>query len=284
MVLSVAIDDHLMGVTHVLNGKDHADNAKKETIIINYLGWKEPIYKHWGRINFVGLTLSTTKTKLAIEEKKYTGWDDIRLPFLQSLRKRGYQPQALRRFALETGLSLNDKTVTVEEFWKMINSFNKEIVDPLANRYFVIKEPIKIVIKNLKKETKFLLHPDYPERGERNFIVNENIYLEKEDYDNLEKDKVHRLMDLCNVILENNEFKLVSEDYESYKNAQNKGKIIHWLPENDYLKINLKFPDNQIIECLGEKSLDNVQDNEIVQFERLAFAKKNGNCFWYLHK
>ncbi|MBT5343230.1 glutamate--tRNA ligase, partial [Candidatus Woesearchaeota archaeon] len=129
MVFSVAIDDHELGITHVLNGKDHHDNGIKEALIMKYLGWKTPEYKHWGKINFEGFKLSTTKTKLAVEQGEYSGWDDIRLMTLLALRKRGYQAGAFRKYALEIGLSLNDKTVCEKEFWKNINAFNKELIE-----------------------------------------------------------------------------------------------------------------------------------------------------------
>src|SRR3989344_3618807 len=44
MIFSVAVDDHDMGITHVLNGKDHADNAIKEQMIMGCFGWNPPIY------------------------------------------------------------------------------------------------------------------------------------------------------------------------------------------------------------------------------------------------
>ena len=80
MVFSVAIDDHDLGVTHVLNGKDHADNAKKEVMIMGLLGWKAPEYKHWGRINFEEFYLKHYSDQDGIERKEYSGWDDPRLP------------------------------------------------------------------------------------------------------------------------------------------------------------------------------------------------------------
>jgi len=46
MILSVAIDDHELGITHVLNGKDHTDNSAKERMIMDFFGWKHPEYQH----------------------------------------------------------------------------------------------------------------------------------------------------------------------------------------------------------------------------------------------
>jgi len=290
MVFSVAVDDHELGITHVLNGKDHADNAQKERIIMGFLGWKTPVYRHWGRINFEGYKLSTSKTRLAIEQGEYTGWDDIRLPFLAALRKRGYQPGAFRKYALEIGLSLNDKTVTLEEFWKNINSFNRELIETKANRYFFVDDPIKLEIEAAPiKEFKLDLHPDFPNRGQRKLSLKKGVYLAKTDFSNLDSGKVHRLMDAFNFKLDKGKFKFVSEDYEEYRNSEKKGVIVHWLPEGETVKVQVLMDTGVIIKGLGEKSMDKLNVGDIVQLERRFFAKlnkKEKDCltFWYLHK
>ncbi|MBU0456817.1 MAG: glutamate--tRNA ligase [Nanoarchaeota archaeon] len=291
MVFSVAVDDHELGITHVLNGKDHTDNAKKEILIMDCFGWKHPEYKHWGMINFEGLSLSSSKTKLAIEQGEFNGWDDIRLPFLPALRRRGYQAGAFRKYALEIGLSLNDKSVTVEEFWKNINAFNREIIEIKANRYFFVDEPVEVNIENaLKKEVSLDLHPDFPKRGARKLNVKGKVYISESDRKRLGKSKIHRLMDYCNFEITSKGWKFVSESYEEYKNAKNKGFIIHWLPsEKKMMEIEVVLEDNTIINGFGENEILNLKEGDIVQLERRYFARldkkeKNKLIFWYLHK
>ena len=290
MVFSVAVDDHEFGVTHVLNGKDHADNALKEKMIMEDLGWIAPEYKHWGRINFEGFDLSTSKTRVAIEQGKYTGWEDIRLPFLPALRRRGYQPQAFQKFALEMGLSLNDKTVSIEEFWKSINSFNKEVIEPKANRYFFIDQPMKIKIEKAPAEKVQLdLHPDFPDRGKRFLLVKGEFYVAKSDIEKLKPEFLHRLMDYGNFKVEGKKYAYVSESYEEYKNAANRGMIIHWLPVEEVLEAEVMQEDGTIVKGWAEKGLEKVKVGEIVQLERRYFARvdvkeKNKIVLWYLHK
>ena len=290
MVFSVAIDDHELGITHVLNGKDHHDNGIKEALIMKYLGWKTPEYKHWGRINFEGFKLSTTKTKLAIEQGEYTGWDDIRLMTLLALRKRGYQAGAFRKYALEIGLSLNDKTVSQKEFWKNINAFNKELIEEKANRYFFIHDPVGIKILNSpKKSVQLDLHPDFPDRGQRTLTVHDEINIAEDDYEKLIENKLYRLMDYCNFEVKDRKFLFVSKDYEDFKNAKNRGMIIHWLPVEDNVVTEVVLEDNTHALGLGEKSMLNLKEGDLVQLERFSFCrldKKEGNklTFWYLHK
>ncbi len=290
MIFSVAVDDHEMGITHVLNGKEHADNATKEKIIMGYLGWNPPTYKHWGRINFEGFSVSKSKTKIAIEEGKYTGWDDIRLPFIQALRRRGYQATAFRKFALEIGLTLNDKTVTMEEFWKSINAFNRDIIEPNANRYFLVDSPTKLKIEKAPaKVAEIELHPNYPQRGKRKISATGEIYLCKADVEKLGEGKLHRLMDYCNFEVKKGKYYFVSEDYEEYKTSPQKGMILHWVPVKDNLAAEVLMDDAKIITGYGEKNMEKLKAGDIVQLERKFYARvdeksKDKIKFWYLHK
>jgi len=291
MVLSVAIDDHELGITHVLNGKDHTDNAHKEAMIMEMLGWKPPIYKHWGMINFEGFSLSSTKTRIAIEQQEYTGWDDIRLPTLPSLRRRGYMPGAFEKFAAEIGLSLTDKTVKKEEFWKQINAFNRVIVEPNANRFFFVEEPVEIEMHGaISKKVEFEVHPDFPKRGTREVTFNGKVFLAKKDVEKLEENKIHRLIDCCNFTIENGKYNVLTEEYEEFKHAgAKKGKILHWLPiEHKTIPVEVLLEDGSTVKGVGEKGLKDLEVGTIIQFEREYFARvdsntqKNITC-WYLH-
>ena len=290
MVFSVAIDDHEMGITHVLNGKEHADNAAKEKLIMDCFGWKHPVYKHWGRINFEDFAVSKSKTRLAIEEGKYLGWDDIRLPFLKALRRRGYQPEAFRRFATEIGLSLNDKTVTSEEFWKSINAFNKEIIEKKANRYFFIDNPLKIMLEKAPTEkVQMDLHPDFPNRGKRTLLVKGEFFVAESDVEKLNSTQLHRLMDYGNFIIKGKKYEYISESYDEFKSAPNKGLIIHWLPAEEKIAAEVLQEDGTIVKGWAELTLEKVKVGEIVQLERRYFARvdkkdKNKISLWYLHK
>jgi len=290
MVFSVAIDDHELGITHVLNGKDHTDNAKKEALIMKYLSWKPLEYKHWGRINFEGFKLSTSKTKLAIEQGEYTGWDDIRLMTLMALRRRGYQAGAFRKYAVEIGLSLNDKTVSIEEFWKNINAFNREIVEPAANRYFFIDKPVEIVIESSpKKEVELKLHPDFPKKGKRGLNVEGEFHVAKSDLKLLGEGKLHRLMDCFNFEVVRRKFRYVSDDYEDYKNSKKRGAIIHWLPVGEEVKVEVVMEDGSVVSGVGESGMKKLEVGKVVQLERRYFARldkkeKDKLVFWFLHK
>ena len=127
MNFSVAVDDMLMGVTHVLNGKDHAANAEKQKYLHKHLKYNSPVYMQIGRINFDGISVSCSATRPLIEDGTYSGWDDPKIPFMQSFKKRGYVPAAFKKFYVEVGVSRVDKTVAYPEFMKTIDAYNKRL-------------------------------------------------------------------------------------------------------------------------------------------------------------
>jgi glutamyl-tRNA synthetase len=288
MNMAVAVDDIESGVTHVIRAKDHADNAKRQEYIYNYLNKKIPEALFVGRINFVGFDVSSTKTRQLIEEKKYCGWDDIRLPFLQALKRRGYQAEAFTKYAIDVGVSLNDKTVTMDEFFKTINAFNKEIIDAKAHRYFFIEKPVLLTIEDApEQDIELDLHPDN-RKGGRRFKTKDSFYLTKEDFEQLKNNRLYRLMDCLNFIKDGNRFVFDSLDYKTFKDKGE--KIFHWLPQqNDLVKVEILMPDNTTKEGLAETNITKVRVDEVIQLERFGFVrcdkiKDKKVFFWFTHK
>jgi glutamyl-tRNA synthetase len=292
MNFSVAIDDHELGITHTIRGKDHVDNEKRQAYLFEYFGWKKPTHLYFGRINFEGLELSCTKTKQMIQEGKYSDWDDIRLPFLPALRRRGYQPDAFIRYAIDMGVNMTDKTVSAEEFFKALDAYNTEIIDPAANRYFFVNNPVKIEIETAPGRTVELeIHPGKKE-GIRKFKTASKFYVSNDDFAKIKANKMYRLMDCLNFVKKGKKFVFDSADHETYKERGE--AIMHWLPAEadaaaELVKVDVLMPDNTILSGLGEPAMKKLKVGNIVQLERRFFARldektKDKLTFWYTHK
>ncbi|MBI2004340.1 hypothetical protein HYS72_02645 [Candidatus Pacearchaeota archaeon] len=126
MNLSVTADDIELKVTHVIRGKDHADNAKRQEMIYKVLEKKFPWTFFMGKIKFTDVALSKRKLNAAIKEGKYSGAEDVRLPTIASLKKRGYKPEAFAKFAEQRGLTDVDKLISQEDFFEVIDTFDKK--------------------------------------------------------------------------------------------------------------------------------------------------------------
>lgn len=125
MNLVVSVDDIEYKMTHIIRGKDHRDNAKRQKMIFDVFGKKFPWTFFMSRIKFKDLPLSKRKIVAAIESGEYKGMEDIRLPTLFALRKKGYKPEAFAKFAEQRGLTEVDKVMDSEDFFRIINNFSK---------------------------------------------------------------------------------------------------------------------------------------------------------------
>lgn len=271
---SWAVDDHLLGVTHILRGKDLVIEDEVEEFIWNLMGWNKPEILHYGILNLEGVKLSKTESRKLIEKKVYKGWDDPRIWSLKSLEKRGIQPQAIRKFVVNMGLSLADVNIPVE----ILYAENRKLIDEKSNRYFAVLNPVMISVKKSKvKSTRALLHPDFPKRGNRKIPVNANkIYVERDDFENLHGQEVG-LMNLFSIKLNKNA-EVTSKDvkYEIRK--------IHWVSEPN-VKIKIIMPDGKEIKALAEPAIKKLKNGSVVQFPRIGFAKFDKNMtFYFAHK
>lgn len=125
MNLAVTVDDIELKMTHIIRGKDHRDNAERQKMIYEVLGKKFPWTAFLGKIHFKDMELSTSQMRKDIEAKKFNGWSDKRLPTIASLKKQGYKPTAFLKLSEQIGLAENDKVMNREEYFQLLDNFNK---------------------------------------------------------------------------------------------------------------------------------------------------------------
>jgi len=277
---SVVIDDHLMEVTHVFRMKEHEVNTIKQKYIYEYFGWKIPTIINYGAFLVKDLPLHKSEIRRLIEEGKISGWDYPFLATLQAIRRRGIQPEAIRRYIIEVGVSPVDIYVD----WERIYSYNREIIDKKAKRFFVIKDPIKVIVEGLKLPLNIRIknHPT-ENLGERVYIIKSNVFLlERSDVIN---NKYLRLMDAFNIeIIEIKDniarAKVIGYSLEDIKKIN--AKIVQWLCEDSYIEIKILEPFKEI-RAFGEKYLKDLEEGEIIQAVRYGFLKKERDFFIFMH-
>lgn len=288
MNMSVAVDDYELGLTHVVRAKDQLDNTRKQMYIYDHMGWDKPEFIHIGMINFEGLKLSASEMSQGVRDGVYTGWDDIRLPTLQAMKRRGYRAQAFINWVRSMGVTMVDKRVEAGEFYKSLDAFNRSLVEPEAKRYFFVIDPKEIEIVDApEQEIELHLHPEHMHGG-RSLKAHTKYLMDAVDVEKLSVDKLYRLMDCCNFMKQDDgTFKFNSLDVDVYRKAQD--GIFHWLPADDNVDVQLCMPDGSILTGKGESALKDIEEGTVVQFERKGFAKYDHSegetlIFWWLHK
>jgi len=116
-MLAVVVDDHDMGVTHVIRGADHLNNAARQLQIIEAMSWPVPVYGHLPLINGPdGAKLSKRHGALAVE----------------AYRDMGYLPETMRNYLLRLGWSHGDDEIITTD--QAIAWFNFEAIGKSAAR------------------------------------------------------------------------------------------------------------------------------------------------------
>jgi glutamyl-tRNA synthetase len=268
MNFSVVADDHLLGVTHVIRGKDHIANTRRQRYIYDHFGWKVPVYRHYGRMGIEGVVLSTSQMRLGINEGTFTGWDDIRLGTLRALARRGISPDAVKNAVLAIGIGDTDISFS----WDNLYAENKKIVDPVANRYFFVPDPITVTIAEAPYHIAHaMLHPSDAARGTRPLAFEGSVALPRGDITH--GASMVRLKDLFNVTI-SWEGSIPSFSYSGDSLAEAraaKAHIIQWLPAQELVPCTLLTQEGEIAgacEPLVKKEL-----GKVVQFERIGFVK-----------
>jgi len=120
--LSVVVDDHDMGITHVIRGDDHLTNAARQTQIYKALGWETPVFAHVPLIHGPdGAKLSKRHGALGVE----------------AYRAMGYLPAALRNYLVRLGWSHGDDEIMSTE--DMIQWFDLDAIGRSAARFDFVK-------------------------------------------------------------------------------------------------------------------------------------------------
>ena len=273
---SWAVDDHLLGITHVLRGKDLVMEDEMERAIWDHLGVQQrPEFLHYGFLFFKEMDLSKSKLARDIREGRLTGVDDPRTWSIQSLRRRGIRPEALRTFILSFGTSLTDVEVSADNLY----AENRKVIDPNANRYFFVPDPVKITIDELPpiREVHAPVHPDFPDRGTRTLPVSPTVYVSSVDYYAFTRQEI-RLKDFCNVVLDTRSTFTSREVKDVPK--------IQWV--SDGIPTRVLMPDGGVAEGLAEANLNAAKVGDVVQLERFGFVRVdalgNGITAYFAHR
>src|SRR5207249_10701543 len=117
-MLAVVVDDHDMGVTHIIRGDDHLTNAARQTQIYSALGWPVPVMAHIPLIHGPdGSKLSKRHGALGVD----------------AYRAMGYLPAAMRNYLVRLGWSHGDQEIFSTQ--EMVDAFDLPAIGRSAARF-----------------------------------------------------------------------------------------------------------------------------------------------------
>ncbi len=156
-------------------------------------GYFGPRQIEFARLNITRTVMSKRHLRRLVEEGFVSGWDDPRMPTLTAMRRRGYPGSAIRAFVEQVGLAKADSTVDVQ----MLDACVRDALGDSAPRVMAVLNPVKVVFTNVPDDWTDTLtmenHPDHPELGEREVTISKEIWIEREDFEEVPPKKFFRL-------------------------------------------------------------------------------------------
>jgi len=260
------IDDHLLGITHIIRGIDLQDSAKRQQFVYDYFDWAYPEVVHWGKVQVdaYDVAMSTSTIKEQIEAGDLSGWDDPRAPTLASLRKRGVRGEAI----VDAMVGLGTSSSNVDLAMSAIYANNRELIDEETDRRFLVRDGERLPISGGPDAAHPPLHPNHEGRGERDIPVGEAVSLETDDVP-AEGERAW-LKGYGPVERTANGLAYTDDDLSVVREGG--VPVVHWVPADESVPVRLRTMDGDV-HGHAEPGLDSYDPDAMVQFERVGFAR-----------
>ncbi|HAX01968.1 MAG: glutamine--tRNA ligase [Tenericutes bacterium GWC2_34_14] len=177
------LEDAIEGITHSLCSLEFEDHRPLYDWVVRETEMpKVPRQIEFGRLSIENTVMSKRFLRQLVEENKVIGWDDPRMPTLSGLRRRGYTPEAIRKFVISTGLSKVNSTVGTD----MLEAALRDDLAEKALRVMAVINPLKVTLTNYEENKveyfEVPYHSEKPELGSRRIPFSKHLFIEKDDF------------------------------------------------------------------------------------------------------
>jgi len=186
--------DAIEGITHSICTLEFEDHKPLyEWFLDNLPVPSRPRQYEFARLNLTYTVMSKRKLLQLVQDGDVSGWDDPRMPTLMGLRRRGYTPEAIRAFCERIGVGRGDSWIDMSVLEESV----REDLNACAPRVMAVLRPLKLVIDNYPddrvEEFQAANHPQNPEMGSRMIPFCREVYIERDDFQEIPEKGFHRL-------------------------------------------------------------------------------------------
>lgn len=188
------LSDALEGITYSICTLEFENNRPLyDWIVKKLITGPQPRQIEFARLNLSYTVLSKRRLIELVKNNYVQGWDDPRMPTVTGMRRRGYSPEAIRKFCAEIGVAKNDNLIDVS----LLEHCVREDLNAQAPRALCVLRPLRVVIDNYPEnqveEIDCTNHPQNPDMGTRKLPFSRVFYIEREDFLEDPPKKYHRL-------------------------------------------------------------------------------------------
>lgn len=268
--------DYFEGVTHSICTLEFVPHRPLYDYFVDELKEGKDLQDHrprqyeFNRLNLTYTVMSKRKLLALVKENLVAGWDDPRMPTICGLRRRGYSPQAVRKFIDMIGYTkfdaLND--------YEMLEAAAREDLNRRALRVSAVINPVKLIVTNYPdnqvEELTTINNPENPEEGTHTITFSKHLWIERDDFMEEAPKKFFRMVPGKEVRLKN---AYIVKCTGCKKNAD--GEIEEIYCEYDPLsKSGLEGANRKVKGTLHWLSVDHCLPAEVRIYDRL-FAVEN---------
>ncbi len=174
--------DSIEGITHSICTLEFENNRPLYEWYVRALGIYAPQQIEFARLSLTYTVLSKRRLIQLVQEKHVRGWDDPRMPTLSGLRRRGYTPEAIRKFCDRIGVSKFPGVIDMS--W--LEDALRDDLNKRARRVLGVLNPLQVVIENYPEgqteELEAVNNPEDPGAGTRKLPFSRTLYVEQDDF------------------------------------------------------------------------------------------------------
>ncbi|WP_299393729.1 glutamine--tRNA ligase/YqeY domain fusion protein [uncultured Gelidibacter sp.] len=188
--------DYLESITHSLCSLEFKPHRELYDWFLDQVVESDkirPKQREFARLNLSYTIMSKRKLLKLVEEKIVSGWDDPRMPTISGLRRRGYTPNAIRKFVETVGVAKRDNVIDVA----LLEFCIREDLNKTAPRVMAVLDPVKLVITNYPEGKEEWLEAENSQEDEglgfRKVPFSRELYIERDDFKEEASSKYFRL-------------------------------------------------------------------------------------------
>ena len=177
------IEDSIERITHSICTLEFEDHRPLYDWFLDELGIYHPQQIEFARLNLNYTVMSKRKFIKLVNEGHVRGWDDPRMVTISGIRRRGYTPSSIRRFAERVGVAKNNSVIDMA----LLEHTIRDELNDTAPRVIAVLRPLKVIIDNYPegKVEEFELQ-NFPQDDTRNDVrkvsFSREIYIEADDF------------------------------------------------------------------------------------------------------
>jgi glutaminyl-tRNA synthetase len=186
------IEDALERITHSICTLEFEDQRPfydwllERLVELGLLAHPLPKQYEFARLNLTYVVTSKRKLRQLVEENHVSGWDDPRMPTLVGMRRRGYTAGALQLLAERTGATKNN--TWIDYAW--LDIALRDDLEAKAARAMAVLDPVPLRLTNwaevfgaaATEPCSAPAHPHHPEMGQRAFALGPTVWIERDDF------------------------------------------------------------------------------------------------------